>query len=125
MELLDLRPHDRDVARCRGARTLKTYRYGAELEDGVGVSSHSACGSGLPFVSGRNGAAITPTIKNRPTIVAALPKPPSATIRGPAIRGPAQEIHRGALKQNATAVPRTRVGNSSGSHTGAQAQMPP
>src|SRR5215467_2026002 len=36
-------------------------------------ASHSACGSGLPLVSGRNGAAITPTIKNRPTIVAALP----------------------------------------------------
>src|SRR5215469_15518886 len=33
-------------------------------------------------------------------------------------------MNRGALKQNATAVPRIRVGNSSGSHTGAQAQMP-
>src|SRR6516162_443412 len=99
-------------------------RYGTELVDGVGVSSHSACGNGLPFVSGKNGAAITPTIKNRPTIVAALPKPPSATISVPAIRGPAQEIHRGALKQNATAVPRTRVGNSSGSQIGAHDQMP-
>ena len=33
-------------------------------------------------------------------------------------------MKRGALKTNATAVPRIRVGNSSGSQTGAQAQMP-
>ena len=94
------------------ARALETYPYDSELVDGAAFSSHSACGSGLPFVSGRNGAAITPMMKNRPTIVAALPKPPSATISVPAIRGPAQEIHRGALKQNATAVPRTRVGTA-------------
>ncbi len=42
----------------------------------------------------------------------------------PAIRGPVQEMKRGALKAKATAVPRMRVGNSSGSQTGAQAQMP-
>ena len=35
---------------------------------------------------------------------------------GPAISGPRQEMNRGALKQNATAVPRIRVGNSSGNH---------
>jgi len=42
-----------------------------------------------------------------------------------AISGPTQEIQRGALKQKATAVPRIRVGNSSGSQIGAQAQIPP
>jgi len=35
-----------------------------------------------------------------------------------------QEIKRGALKQNATAVARIRVGKSSGSQIGAQAQIP-
>src|SRR5262249_28961326 len=86
--------------------------------------AHRACGSGLPFVSGRNGAAPTPRMKHSPTIVAALPKPPSVTISVPAISGPAQEIHRGALKQKATAVPRTRVGKSSGSQIGAHDQIP-
>ena len=36
-----------------------------------------------------------------------------------------QDIQRGALKQNATAVPRIRVGNSSGSQIGAHDQIPP
>ena len=54
-------------------------------------------------------------------IVAAGPKPPRLTIRVPAISGPIQEIKRGPLKQNAIAVPRIRVGNSSGSQIGAQA----
>ena len=36
-----------------------------------------------------------------------------------------QEIQRGALKQKATAVPRIRVGNGSGSQIGAQAHIPP
>ncbi|HYP38699.1 MAG TPA: hypothetical protein VEQ62_20425 [Stellaceae bacterium] len=51
--------------------------------------------------------------------------PPRLTIKVPAISGPTQEIQRGALKQKATAVPRIRVGNSSGSQIGAQAQIPP
>jgi hypothetical protein len=82
-------------------------------------------GSGKPLVSGKKGAATTPTIKNSPTIVAAEPKPPSPTISVPAINGPEAEIQRGALKQTATAVLRIRVGNSSGSQIGAQDQMPP
>jgi len=44
--------------------------------------------------------------------------PPRLTIKVPAISGPTQEIQRGALKQKATAVPRIRVGNSSGSQIG-------
>src|SRR6516225_9070188 len=44
--------------------------------------------------------------------------PPRLTIKVPAISGPTQEIERGALKQKATAVPRIRVGNSSGSQIG-------
>src|SRR5207249_6964434 len=63
-------------------------------------------------------------MKNSPTIAAAGPKPPRLAISEPAISGPRQEMKRGALKQNATAVPRIRVGNSSGNQTGAQAQIP-
>ena len=51
--------------------------YDAASADGVRASCQSACGSGLPLVSGRNGAAITPRMKNSPTIVAAGPKPPN------------------------------------------------
>ena len=50
--------------------------YDAAPADGVRASCQSACGSGLPLVSGRNGAATTPRMKNSPTIVAAGPKPP-------------------------------------------------
>jgi hypothetical protein len=64
-------------------------------------------------------------MKNKPTIVAAGPKPPRATLSISAISGPMQEIQRGALKQKATAVPRIRVGNNSGSQIGAQAHIPP
>jgi hypothetical protein len=42
----------------------------------------------------------------------------------PAISGPIEATKRGALKVNATAVARIRVGNSSGSQIGAQAQIP-
>ena len=41
---------------------------------GEGVTlAYIVSGSGLPLVSGRNGAAMTPRMKNSPTIVAAGP----------------------------------------------------
>jgi hypothetical protein len=95
------------------------------VRTGCGPACDSVSGNGLPLVSGRKGAATMPRIKNRPTIVAAGPYPPRLTISVPAISGPMHEIQRGALKQKATAVPRIRVGKSSGSQTGAQAQIPP
>ena len=57
-------------------------------------------------------------------IIAALPNPPNCTISVPANRGPRNAMKRGALKTNAMPVPRDRVGNSSGSHTGIQENCP-